>query len=287
MIESKPKTANAKSLTAMPTRMKESTRFSVALFINVTKDRAGNYCPIVAFRSAKGTYFRRAKDDNKGSNTANRRRKFVLVGILAVLLVCLFAQRNRWASLPNWVAQRCLAEHRYSEAQAWLARASWLSPRNAETQWLMARVARHQGKMSAVQKHLATAREFGLPADRIQREHWLALAQDGQMREAGPHLSELLFNPNGDGEEIVHAFAIGYLKTQNQRMANQLLEFGLRIFQMSQSLTFCGGSWTKITIAGLPRSSILRERWKSTLHTHGPRCIWHTVCIPVSSTPRR
>ncbi|MDP6467881.1 MAG: tetratricopeptide repeat protein [Pirellulaceae bacterium] len=78
--------------------------------------------------------------------------------------------------------------------------------------------------MSAVQKHLATAREFGLPADRIQREHWLALAQDGQMREAGPHLSELLFNPDGDGEEIVHAFAIGYLKTQNHRMANQLLD---------------------------------------------------------------
>jgi hypothetical protein len=35
-----------------------------------TKYRSRNYCPLVAFRSAKGTCFRGAKDDNKRSNTA-------------------------------------------------------------------------------------------------------------------------------------------------------------------------------------------------------------------------
>ena len=34
------------------------------------RDRPRDYCPIVAFRSAKGTCFRGAKDDNRRSNTA-------------------------------------------------------------------------------------------------------------------------------------------------------------------------------------------------------------------------
>ncbi len=141
-----------------------------------------------------------------------------------MLLVCLFARRDQWAILTNWQAQRCLHDGRYAEAEDWLDKSSWLSPRNAETQLLIARVARRQGKMSDVRRHLAAARSLGLAETRVQREHWMALAQDGQMSEASPHLSEMLLSPDDDAEEILLAFVVGYLKTQKIGRANQLLD---------------------------------------------------------------
>lgn len=173
----------------------------------------------------------------------SRRRK-LLVGLLVVLLVVLFTQRNRWATLPNAMARRQLAVRRDAgdaAAEAWLQTSLRLSPRNAETQWLLARVARRQGRMSAVKEHLTLAQEYGLARERIEREQWLALAQDGQMRAAEPHLSELLLKPDGDEQEILNAYVIGYLKAQSLGKAKQLLDAWAKDFPNTAEPHFLRG----------------------------------------------
>ena len=80
------------------------------IHVNATcfiEDRSRNCCPIVAFRSAKGTSFRGAKDDNKRSNTAN------VVMLMLLMLVTVQSQaasptdelvRNDWYFRESLVA---------------------------------------------------------------------------------------------------------------------------------------------------------------------------------------
>ena len=108
-------------------------------------------------------------------------------------------------------ARRALEARDPEVALAILQKASELAPTRGELFFWMARAYRRQGRLEDVRRCLLTAMQLGVPNDRIQREEWLAMAQVGQMQEAGPHLSKLLVNPGDDGPEICEAYANGYL----------------------------------------------------------------------------
>jgi len=50
------------------------------------------------------------------------------------------------------------------------------------------------------------------------------LAQSGQMREAEPHLRQLLLDPGEDGQEICESYVIGYLRNRQLWKAMPLID---------------------------------------------------------------
>jgi Tfp pilus assembly protein PilF len=75
-----------------------------------------------------------------------------------------------------------------------------------------------------VRSHLETAWKLGYPTASIRREEWLMMAQNGQLRAAEPHLTELLVNPGDDGTEICEAYVEGFFLAYRISEALGLLE---------------------------------------------------------------
>jgi Tfp pilus assembly protein PilF len=93
-----------------------------------------------------------------------------------------------------------------------------------ESHFWLARAYRKSGDMEGVRRHLRSAWQLGFPADRIEREEWLAMAQSGQMREAYPQLSQLLLDPRDDGQEICEAYVNGLFVACRFHEAFELLD---------------------------------------------------------------
>lgn len=60
--------------------------------------------------------------------------------------------------------------------------------------------------------------------DLLNREQWLAMAQCGQMRDAEPHLGELLTDRQFDNRDVCEAFVIGYIRNHRPAVARTLLD---------------------------------------------------------------
>jgi tetratricopeptide (TPR) repeat protein len=88
----------------------------------------------------------------------------------------------------------------------------------------MARAYRRQGRLDEVRQCLHTAKRLGFSTDRIEREELLAMAQVGQLKEAEPHLIELLLNPGDDGPDICEAYVNGFFATNRFPQALKILE---------------------------------------------------------------
>ena len=99
-----------------------------------------------------------------------------------------------------------------------------LAPERAETCFLLARAHRRLGNMERVEPLLRQAEKLGGDPERAKRETWLAWAQAGRLREAEPHLSELLMDTREDGAEICAAYVQGYFTNLQPREALQLLD---------------------------------------------------------------
>ena len=122
------------------------------------------------------------------------------------------------------VARRALKDRDGDKALSAAREAVRLSPRQGEAHFTLARAFRRQGQLDKVRESLEHAAKLGVPPDRIRREEWLALAQAGQMKEAQPHLSELLINPGDDGPDICEAYANGFFLTYRLDAAEQILD---------------------------------------------------------------
>jgi len=116
--------------------------------------------------------------------------------------------------------RRALAARDYIAARSTLDRLDGWFGLDGESCLLRARLCRKLGDWTGVQESLIRARDRKFPVDLLEREQWLALAQNGQLRQAEPHLSRLLTDPRDDGAEICEAFVNGYFV--NHRMAETL-----------------------------------------------------------------
>jgi tetratricopeptide (TPR) repeat protein len=121
-------------------------------------------------------------------------------------------------------ARQLLRQHDNERALDELRAALRVNPDRAETLFLLARTHRRLGNLARVPALLRRAEHVGGDPERAQRETWLLLAQSGQMREAEPHLPELLADPRDDGPDICAAYVQGYFANLRVDEANQLLD---------------------------------------------------------------
>ena len=138
-------------------------------------------------------------------------------------------------------AQSLLRKRLTEQALLVLEGAATRCPDCGQLQFLIARCQRRMGRMDKVCAHLAKAAVRSFPKRELDREEWLALAQSGQMRDAQPHLSELLVNPGDDGAEICEAYVNGFFLTNQFDRAFELLAAWEAAFpQDSQPYLFRG-----------------------------------------------
>jgi len=147
---------------------------------------------------------------------------FILI-LVFLGFVVLFLDTCR-SSIQLAIARQALRERDADKALNAVREAERLNPYSGEVHFTMARVFRRQGHLDKVHASLKKAVTLGVPRNRIRREEWLAMAQAGQMKEARPHLSELLINPGDDGPEICEAYVNGYFLTYQLADAFQLLD---------------------------------------------------------------
>jgi predicted Zn-dependent protease len=93
-----------------------------------------------------------------------------------------------------------------------------------------------------VKFHLQLARKYGADESQLEREQWLLAAQLGRMREAEPHLAELLSSTGDDQREACEAYVRGYLANLRMFEAQQLLTAWTRDFPADQEGWFLQGS---------------------------------------------
>lgn len=124
----------------------------------------------------------------------------------------------------KWQARRDLSSRQLDRAAAnlkFLER--WCGP-DGESQFLQARLERKRGNWTAVREALLKAKDRGYPVNLLEREQWLTLAQNGQLRAAEPNLPKLLVDPRDDGAEICEAFVNGYFLNHRMNDALRLLD---------------------------------------------------------------
>jgi tetratricopeptide (TPR) repeat protein len=136
------------------------------------------------------------------------------------MVVGYWQRRAWWPGLCLAPAQRAVEQRDFDLAKTWLGRVEWLVDDDYRVAILNSRIARKQGEMKAVAGFLDLAAKQGATPEQLQREHWFAQAQSGQMRLAGPHLSQLLQDPDADPNEVCEAYVLGF--TRNRRFDEAL-----------------------------------------------------------------
>ena len=144
---------------------------------------------------------------------ANRRiywgRKRIFACWATIFLVAWFGPS--WiARGAQWQARQQLVARQPEKALRWLDLATAVVGANSDERFLRARAQRKLGRLDLAKSLLLHAFELGYPRDRLEREQWLCMAQTGQLRQAEPHLVQLLTDPQGDVEEICEAFVNGF-----------------------------------------------------------------------------
>ncbi len=118
-----------------------------------------------------------------------------------------------------------LIDARNHEAAArWLVVADRLSLRRGVVHFEAARLARRQGDLHEAKQRLAKSAESGGPADDLERERWLLLAQAGQVAAMESHWPALIGDPRSDGPEIYRVLVLGMLKRLHLTEAARTLD---------------------------------------------------------------
>lgn len=138
-----------------------------------------------------------------------RRHRRLIASLTILLLVAWFGPK--WfAVAAQWQARQQLVAREPEKALWWLDLASVIAGTNGEERFLRARAQRKLGRFDLAKPLMAQAFELGYPRDRLERENWLFMAQSGRIRQAEPHLVELLTVPLGDIAEICEAYFNGF-----------------------------------------------------------------------------
>lgn len=167
--------------------------------------------------------------------------------LAAAAIVAAAGAAALWAAIPLAVqfhsgrARQFLQQQDNPRALRELRTALRLQPRRPETYFLLARTHRRLGNLDQVEPLLRVARQLGGDPDRAQRETWMAWAQAGRMREAEPHLSELLVDLREDGAEICAAYVQGYLANLQPAAARRLLDAWQRDYPQDPQAYFLRG----------------------------------------------
>ena len=149
-----------------------------------------------------------------------------LLGLLAIALlaVAVLQWKPLMVEFRTARARRALAARQNQRAVEELQAALRLAPDRPETLFLLARAHRRLGNLEGASTFLQQAKSLGGDPNRLQRETWLLLARAGRLRDAEPHLVQLLADPRDDGPDICESFVHGYVANLFADPAEQLLD---------------------------------------------------------------
>jgi predicted Zn-dependent protease len=145
------------------------------------------------------------------SRTKRKRLLWVSLILVAAAIAFWYPFVDRRSRI--FFAERALRARKADLALVWL-KSIPAGQSDAHREFLMARAYRRLGQLDLVREHLQRAFDLRFPFERLQREEWMAMAQSGQMRDAEPHLRELLQNPGEDGQEICESYVSGYFRNR-------------------------------------------------------------------------
>ena len=148
--------------------------------------------------------------DASGGSVSPKRRSWLgwLIALGAILLLLVFALDVPAKSCQHF-ARKAIMAFDYEGAERWIARATSVSPQNADNELLAARVCRRQGQLDEMSKHLTRANVLGGDRRASKIEEALALAQSGDLTAVEPQLIAWLKEGAGDADEISDAYANG------------------------------------------------------------------------------
>jgi tetratricopeptide (TPR) repeat protein len=152
-------------------------------------------------------------------------RRYLVVGVLVAALAAVVVLWH--PLLIEWRvcrASRLLRERNNDRALTELRAALRIAPDRPETLLMLARTHRRLGNLERVPALVRRAKSVGGDPGLAQREMWLLLAQSGRLREAEPHLAELLRDAGDDGPDICEAYVQCYFANLRINEANQLLD---------------------------------------------------------------
>ncbi|HID75668.1 MAG TPA: tetratricopeptide repeat protein, partial [Planctomycetaceae bacterium] len=160
----------------------------------------------------------------KGIRTGRTRKAVAVAALGGLIVLGLVVWRPALVAWHHGQARRWLERREDRQALESLQAALRLNPEDAETHFLLARVYRRLGELDRVPMLLRRAGRLGGDRQRADREMWLLMARLGRLREAEPHLAELLTDPRDEGMDICEAYVQGYFANLRIREAMQLLE---------------------------------------------------------------
>jgi len=152
-------------------------------------------------------------------------KRFLWVGgALTALVVSFFGTIPAAVQFHCGRARRCLHNRDNQLALQELRTAIRLAPDRAEPHFLLARTHRRLGNLDKIPVLLRRAQQLGGDPSRAERETWMAWAQSGRLREAEPHLAELLTDLRDDGADVCEAYVQGYFSNLRVHEAARLLD---------------------------------------------------------------
>jgi tetratricopeptide (TPR) repeat protein len=140
-----------------------------------------------------------------------------------ILLNFTLWQRPLIAGWLGTLAMRSASQDDADSASRYLdwSRATWRQ--SPEAALAAARLARRSNELDKFALQLKHAQYLGAPAERIDREWWLASAQSGQLNSVKDKLGVLMETAGEDGPQVCEAFALGYMRMRDFNSALALL----------------------------------------------------------------
>jgi tetratricopeptide (TPR) repeat protein len=160
---------------------------------------------------------------------------------LAALLAAFFAALPLAVWYHSGRARQMLQRRDNQAAVQELRTALRFAPDEPELHLLLARAHRRLGNLARVEPLLRRAERLGGDPVAAERERWLTRAQAGRLRDAEPHLTELLADPRDDGVDICEAYVQGYFINLRTREALQLLDAWKRDYPEDAQAYFMEG----------------------------------------------
>ncbi|MEE2685757.1 MAG: tetratricopeptide repeat protein [Planctomycetota bacterium] len=164
---------------------------------------------------------RKKKPERKRPGWANALRKVASWMAIPFLVLLAWQATILYSQMKT---RSLIANRNPEEARHWVGWSNKFSFRSKTNEFLLARCCRKLGDYQNFNHHLLRAHALGYDPVVLQREEWLAMAQSGVLDKSEPHLSDLLLDPRGDGQEILEAYVIGYLLIQQYTGAEELLK---------------------------------------------------------------
>jgi tetratricopeptide (TPR) repeat protein len=123
-----------------------------------------------------------------------------------------------------WRVRRAIQHRDPKQALNWIDQAEQAHGESGELHFLRARASRRLEAYETTLESLRQSRQLGYPAEALDHETLLVMAESAQLGNTDPRLQELLTNTEGDVREIYEALVKGYFRLYDLGPASLVLD---------------------------------------------------------------